>query len=370
MAKKGSPPPAPDYSPLIQAQTAQAEKQYQLAREQFDWAKEQYAQDRATSDQVISKALAIQDENLANARRDRERYETVFQPMEDSLVAEAKDYASEPRKDFEMGRAQAAVGQQFEAARNNATRQLESYGINPSSTRYAALDLAARTQEAAAKAAAGTQASLQTDATGRQLRADAINIGKGYPAQSQQSYATTTSSGNQAVNAGLSTTASGANTMGTGTQWSALGNSSMSSAGNLTNQQYQNQLASWKAEQEASSGWGSVLGYMAGNASKAAKVFGLPFAEGGEVPPEASPTRGRAIDDVPANLTAGEFVMPKETVEWEGLKSMYALIEKARKQREMAISMQDAGGPNVSQMAQAGTRANMAKGGSVRRGVC
>jgi hypothetical protein len=72
-------------------------------------------------------------------------------------------------------------------------------------------------------------------------------------------------------------------------------------------------------------------------------------AEGGEVPDEmaaeyegeaipqrASPSRGKAIDDVPARLSVGEFVMPKDTVDWLGQKHFYGLIEKAQKDRAEA----------------------------------
>lgn len=366
MGGKNQAPPAPNYGPLIEAQTKQAERQYALEQQQFEWAKGAYDENKKTSDLVTQKALAIQDENLANARKDRARYESVFQPQEDALVRDANEYASDSRKMFETGRAQAAVGQQFDAARNNATRELESYGVNPSATRFAGLDVGIRTQQAAAQAAAGTQAGLQVDATGRALRADAINLGRGYPAQSQASYGTTMAGGNQAVNSGLSTTASGANTMGTATQYAGLGNQSYMNAGTLMNNQYQNQMAQFNANQNASSGWGSVLGTALGIGAK----FIKPFAAGGEVPPQASPTGGKAIDDVPAQLTAGEYVVPRDVVEWEGLKGMQGLVQRARAARQQAVQMQEQGGPNISQMAQGGASLGMARGGAVRRGVC
>ena len=97
-------------------------------------------------------------------------------------------------------------------------------------------------------------------------------------------------------------------------------------------------MAQFNANQNASSGWGSALGLIGGIGLKA---FGL--AEGGEVPdmegedptrmvpPDASPTRGAAIDDVPARLTVGEFVIPKEVVDYKGQEFFQNLIKKTRK---------------------------------------
>ena len=44
-----------------------------------------------------------------------------------------------------------------------------------------------------------------------------------------------------------------------------------------------------------------------------------------------SPTGGDAIDDVPANLTAGEFIIPKDIVEWKGKEYFYKLMAQSRK---------------------------------------
>jgi hypothetical protein len=54
---------------------------------------------------------------------------------------------------------------------------------------------------------------------------------------------------------------------------------------------------------------------------------------GGAVPAAASPTAGRATDDVPAALTVGEFVVPKDVVAWQGEKKMHDMIIKSREER-------------------------------------
>lgn len=338
MGGKAKAPPPPDYSQLAAASEKSAEYSYKLGREQLDWAKEQYAQDREISDRVIGRAMEIMDANQSAAEQDRAFYEQNYRPLEQDLIRDAQTYGSAERRELEMGKAEANVAQQFEQARQAATRNLESFGIDPSSTRYAALDIGTRTQQAAATAAAGNNANSQVDAIQRALRSEAINVGKGYPGQVAATYGTALQGGNQAVNSGLATTASGANTMGTATQWQGLGNQAVGQWGNILNMSYQNQMDAFKANQNSSSGWGGLAGTVLGIGAKAAMSYledGGPVGEaGGAVPAEASPSRGKAVDDIPARLNAGEFVVPKEVVSWVGEKTMHQMIEKAKKERD------------------------------------
>lgn len=334
MGKKSDPPPPPDYSGIAKASEKQSELSYKLAQEQFAWAKETYANDKVTTERVVDSFLTSMDLNNEAAATDRERYEQIFQPLEDDLAADALDYASEERRQAEIGRAKAGVAQQFDQAREAAQKDLESYGINPSSTRYAALDIGIRTQQAAAAAGAANQASQQVDNTGRALRSEAINIGRGYPGQVAGTYATGQNAGTGAIDGNLNTTQSGAATMGTAPQYMQAGNQALSTWGNTLNAGYQNQIAGYNAQQKSSSGIGSVLGMAGGIVGKA--YLGLD--EGGVVPEQVSPSRGAIPDDVPAKLTAGEFVMPDDAVRWHGEKAMYAMIDKARKEKA-AIDM-------------------------------
>lgn len=339
-------PPPPDYTPIAEASKEASAEATALAREQFDWAKQAYADNKGVTDKVVDSFLQSMDTNQANADKDRARYEQIYQPLEDDLAKEAKDYATPERKDLEMGRAQSTVGQQFQAARANAQRDLEAFGVDPSSTRFAALDIGARAQEAAAKAGAGNQASQMVDATGRALRSEAINVGRGYPGQIAGTYNTSLQAGTGAVNSGNSTTATGGQTMGTAPQYMGQSNAALNTWGNTLNMGYQNQLGQFNADQNASSGWGSALGIGASllttplkGTALAALASGGAVGEatpGGTVPAAASPTGGKAVDDVPSALTVGEFVVPKDTVQWLGEKHMYGLIEKSRADREEA----------------------------------
>lgn len=353
MGGKNSAPPPPDYSALIAASKAASDKAYQMSETQFNWAKEQYAADKAINDQVVQAGLTRQQKADEQADKDRARYENTFQPLEDSLAADATSFASQDRQDAEAARAGATVGMQFNAQRSEAARALESYGVDPTSTRAMALDAGSRIAEAAAMAGAQNKARLDTEDRGRALRTEAINVGRGYPGQVAVAGSTALQSGNQAANTELATTASGGNTMGTSPQWYGLGNGGLGAWSGAVNQNYSNQLAQYNANQNASTGiggaLGGVLGLMTtplggtmlagledgGDPGDMAIPDGTP---GGPVPRRASPSAGAIPDDVDAKLTAGEFVVPKDVVMWKGQEHFQKLIEGSRKQKMEATA--------------------------------
>lgn len=352
MGSKNSVPTPPDLSGVANASKEASELQYKLGQDQLQWARDQYAQNKGTTDKVVDSLLSSQDQTQQQAKEYYQRYKDVYEPAQDRYLADAEAYDTPQRRDQQIGAAQAAVGQNFDAARDAATRQLESFGVDPSSTRYAALDIGTRSQEAAAKAAAGTQAGLNTEATGLALRANAINMGNGLPGQSNASYGTSAGTGTGAVNSGNSTMATGASAMGNPTSYLSGGNSAIGNWGNTLNQGYQNSLSAWKADQSASSGWGSALGTIAGIG---AKMYG--FADGGAIPMEASPSQGAVTDDVPAQVNggpeirvnAGEFVLPKDVTSWLGEKQLQTMIQKARQEKMGAQAKPAIGAPPKQQ---------------------
>jgi formiminotetrahydrofolate cyclodeaminase len=353
MGGKSDPPPPPNYGPLASASEKSAELSYRMAQEQLSWAKQTYAENKQTTDRVVDSFLNYQEENAVNARKDRARYEQIFQPLEEDLVEDAEGYTdarNRARGEQAAGKAAADVSQQFQLARSAAQDRLESFGIDPSQTRSGALDVQTRIAEAAARAGTANVAREGTiraeEATGRALRSEALNVGKGYPGQIAGQYGVAMQAGQGATGQNLAQTASGASTMGTGTQWQGMGNQAIGQWGNILNQGYNNQMAGWKAQQEQSSGWGQALGMVAGMGSKA--MFG--FAEGGAVPvmdsdqapagvqldPAMSPSQGVETDDIPAMLNADEFVIPADVLKWKGEEFFQKTIQKSREAKEEA----------------------------------
>ena len=275
---KGSAPPPPDYSQMATSSLEAAKLQQQTSREQLDWAKDQYKDQapytKAYMQSMIdtqSKQNAIQDENMANARTDRAFYQNTYQPMEKQFAATAAGYNDPARAQQRSAAAQADVATAFSGQRNAALQSLEGYGIDPSQTRYGALDLGARISQAAAQASAGTTSRNQTEATGLALQGEAMNIGRGYAGQIANAYGTAinagqagSQAGGAGVNAGLNTSNTYGNMMGNPTTWGSLGNQSMGMGINAMNTGYQNQMAGFNANSAIAQNQASGIGSLAG----------------------------------------------------------------------------------------------------------
>ena len=95
-------PKAPDYSQIAAASEKAAKYQFDLGKEQLAWAKEQYATDKETYDKIINGFMSDQEETSAAAAEDRAFYKQNFQPLEQALADEAKNYDTPERREREM----------------------------------------------------------------------------------------------------------------------------------------------------------------------------------------------------------------------------------------------------------------------------
>jgi hypothetical protein len=342
MGGKPDVPDAPDYSALISAATKASESSYAQSQAALKLFRDTYDKNVKVSDTVVDKMLGVFDTQIDRANEEWQRYKDIFQPQEASLAKEASEFNTAERQERYAAEKAQNVAQSMDVARQAALDNLEQFGVDPSQTRAQAMDRGSRLMQGVATASAANQGRTEAENIGRALREQAINVGRGVSANSLGQLAAGAAAGNQAVNTGLATTASGAQTLGTPIDWSQMGNQSLATAGNLTNTQFGNQMDRFKADQEASSGWGDVLGFAGSLASKFLLAEGgaIPEPGGEAIPPEASPSAGAIPDDVPAQidgggearLSAGEFIVPKDVMGWMGEKGMQQIILKARKE--------------------------------------
>lgn len=332
-------PKAPDLGPQAQASENVARMNLEFAREQQAWAQEQDRMNRETLNKVLDVQLPIMQQQFQNAQKDRQRYETQFQPLEDNLIKEFQQYDTPERRDLEQGRAIADVNAQFDAARRNSLQRLESYGVDPSQTRNAALDIGVRTQQAAAQAAAATNAGRNVENTGRALRAEAINIGKGMPSQVAASYGQSIAAGHAGVGGANQTTgtSTGALTSSQGFLGGAMQGYNQSA--NIMSQGFNNQMAASQAQGGQLAGLGQLAG------------MAMMLADGGTprraIDPKGmineGPSDGTGIDDqVHAKVSVGEYVIPADVVQKLGTKHFDKLLEKyhtpaSEQKRRMAL---------------------------------
>lgn len=342
------PPPPPDLGPTAEASREIAEMQQQVAREQLEWAREQDTMNREILNQVLDIQLPAMREQFEQAQSDRERYETMFRPLEDQFVQEAQEYDTPERRAMERGRAIADVNTQFDAQRRNALQRLESYGVDPSQTRSQALDIGVRTAQAAAQAGAATGSDRRVEDVGRALRSDAINMGRGALSNAAGFYGQAVGAGQAGVGGANQTTQTGAGALQSSLGFSGQALQGYGQSANILNQGYQNQFAGWNAQQMQRAGMMQGLGALAGMA-----IPGGGMADGGDVDVdgvyradgetiETGMGDGSGIDDtVPAMLSDGEYVIPADVVRKKGEEFFDKLLEKyhtpAAQQRRGAI---------------------------------
>lgn len=321
------PPAPPDLGPAAEASEEVARMQQQTAREQLAWAREQDANNRALLQQVLDIQLPAMREQFDQARSDRERYVNLFRPFEDRFAAEAEAYDSPERRQREMGSAIADVNTQFDAQRRNALQRLEGFGVDPSQTRNAALDIGVRTAQAAQQAGAATMANKRVEETGRALRSDVINMGRGALSNAAGFYGASVGAGSAAQQGALNTTQTGAGAIQSSLGFSGQALQGYNQSANILSQGFGNQMASWNAGQQQTAGMLQAGG----------SLLGMALADGGSVD-QAIPNRGMidtglgdgsGIDDtVPIQASDGEYIIPADVVRKKGEEFFDKLIER------------------------------------------
>lgn len=261
---KGGAPAPPNYTALAQSSTEAAKIAGQTSREQLDWAKAQYADQAPITKQYMQSMIDSSQQNIANAKEAQARLQGTYYPIENKFAQEALSYNDPARAAQRSAAAQADVANAMTQQREASLQSLEGFGIDPSQTRYGALDLGTRISQAAAQATAGTQSRNQTEATGLSLQGEAINIGRGYPGQVAQAYGTATQAGNAGIASGLNTSSTYGNLMGSPATWAGMQASNLQGAAGIMHQGFQDQMSQFNANaaiaQNQSSGIGSLMG--------------------------------------------------------------------------------------------------------------
>lgn len=362
-----------DPSSYVTAATNWANEQKARGDTEYQWAKDQFAKNAATSDNVVGAALKQGNYWDDASKAGLDQYQRLYpQAMEEQLNY-ARNYATPEQLAYHRGRAVADVGQAFDAQAKEAKDQLESYGLKPQDV-ASRLDSSVRTQRAAASVAAGNQSDINREVVGQQLLGQAINTGMQGAQLASQQAGVAQAARNQAVNTGLATTASGSSTRGTPLQWTGMANEELKewpktqqASYQMANDFYANQDKSQQAWAQQAAGQSSGIGAAIGGLGAIAKNFGpllmgantggvihsfedggvMHFDDGGAVPtpgmpPQAIDTgavvpQGAGVpgipgpDKVPALMQEGEGVVPLDVMRWIGEAGFQKFIEKARK---------------------------------------
>lgn len=155
----------------------------QVAQQQMGWASGVFSQTSDMTDQNVAQYLSLANQATGLGGNMLSQYENTFAPLQGQYAANAQDYASAPRMASEMGAAESRAMQAGNQAKANSERELQSFGIDPSSGRYQDLIRASNTADAASAAAAGEVARRNVEQTGNQRQLNAIEIGQQLPGQ-------------------------------------------------------------------------------------------------------------------------------------------------------------------------------------------
>lgn len=255
---------APDTSGM----NAAAADSAALARESLAWFKEEYAKTQpqrdastALDNKVANAQLAGMETATQQAKDLDTRNKTVFQPLEDSIVADANNFDTAGRRTQAANEATAGVEGAFGRAQDDLARTLARSGAAPGGGRSQSLMQDAALKKATAVAGATTGAVKNVEQQGYARKMDAAALGKGIVGNQATMQQIAQGGGAQAVaaaGAATGTAQSGAGLMQTGYSGAQQG---LSNAGNLYSQ-------AARAEQSANDGLMGGIGNIAGLATK------------------------------------------------------------------------------------------------------
>lgn len=351
----GKSTPQPDNSAVIAAQaSAEAAKaQYQLGKDQLDWAKQQWGEEQPLISEVTSASAESQKQANAFAAQQHAQYQNEYVPLQEQYTRDVQNYDSPAQEAVNAGAARGAVADNMAAQKQAAQEHLESFGVDPTAARYGGLTYGLNAAEGAAEAGAGTSAIQQTRLQGLQLKSGDIQLGQGLPANFSGLTSAGTGAGATAAGATSANLGAGSSAMTGATQFTNAGTNAMNTNVNAVNGYNTAAEQGYATSMAGSNGIGSAIGGILGSMMPTNGIMGfdeggpteaIPTTPGGAVPAGASPTQGIQTDDVPAKLTVGEFVMPKDVVQWLGQKHFVGQIDKARRDQAELNQRRDIGG--------------------------
>lgn len=184
-----------------------------MAGQLYNWAQGVFAQTSAITNEAVGNFFQASQKMMGLSNNMIDQYNTLFAPENAELVADANSYDSPARVSADMGMAGATAAQAGAAAEANSTAQLQQFGIDPSSGRYASLLNADNVQNAANVAGAENTQRVADTQMGQTLRAEAVQTGAQLPSSIANVTNTGLAANTGAENAELGNANTGANLM-------------------------------------------------------------------------------------------------------------------------------------------------------------
>lgn len=225
----------------------------QLGQDALNWFKDYVAKTEPDRQAAATRANAVSDAQLEamnfatqQAKDLDTRNKTVFQPLEDQIVADSSNYDTAARRSQASSEARSDVEQAYGSAQQGLQRNLMRMGVTPGSGRSMTLMQSASLDKAKALAGATTGAVKNVEAQGYARKMDAVGLGKGIV-------------GSQATQQQIATQAGGASTASANTAMGAA-----TSAGSLMNTGFNNAM---QGNQSAGNLYGQIAQINASSSS-------------------------------------------------------------------------------------------------------
>ena len=168
-----------------------------------------------TLDELIGSTVPAMQSMFRQATGIGDIVEGEYLPAAREYMQKARGYDTPERRASESAKAMADVGAAGEASRKAAIANLESYGIDPSMTRGAALDQNVRLQTALEQVRAGREAASDVEEKGQAYLRDALGVGQQLQAGGLQTAELGGRLGDTATRTASDTAATFANIFGT-----------------------------------------------------------------------------------------------------------------------------------------------------------
>jgi hypothetical protein len=373
MSGGSSVPNAPNLTGNTAAANATAAQATSDAAQQMNTAQAYNTNAQSNLSNVTNTANSAAAQIGNEANQNLSTYGSTFAPLQQQQAAQAQAYGSAANVQKLQGQAVANSDSANQAARANSAQALAAEGVDPGSIQGAALDRQAGVTGAANTAGAATQSALNTQNTAIGLTQQANQLGMqvGQQGTAGEAQAAQTSEGGQStIN---QTNQTGVSNLGASANYLNSGTSANSSAANIANTGFQDQMQQATMQQSQDNAALGAIGSVAGAAMHFMERGGmvppaLPTGEAGPyVPTTAISHSGKPVnarhfqptpqlsfrnmdaggpvtaqgalpagsipgttDRKPAMLTPGEFVVPHDAVQHMGTEYWHKQVDKAR----------------------------------------
>jgi hypothetical protein len=191
--------PTPDYGALRDAMNRATDTADKLGTRMLDFSERQYEEMSPLARRAADQQFAAQDQQMAIAQEDRERYLSTFAPVEQGLVRRAQEFNTDAYQQQLASQAAADAARAFGTTQGMTSRNLSRMGVGPNSgaamsqMNQNALGLASM------RAGAMTGSRLQSEGEGMNRLYNAAALGRGLPGQTLGAYGGAVGAGSAGV---------------------------------------------------------------------------------------------------------------------------------------------------------------------------